>query len=74
MLTAFQALLNYDCYLDSVLYQIYIEPLSVPIIMKLSIRACEIERRLRKCKDVCINNRDELYQELRKLSSKKAPP
>ena len=42
------------------------EPHRVPVILKLGMRLCELERRLNKCKDVCINNRDELNAEIRK--------
>jgi len=36
------------------------------VILKLGVRICELEKRLNKCKDVCINNRDELNSEIRK--------
>lgn len=38
----------------------------MPAILKLGMRICELERRLNKCKDVCVNNRDELNSEIRK--------
>lgn len=65
-LTAFQMLLIFECQLDSLLYQIWTEPHRVPVILKLGMRICELERRLNKCKDVCVNNRDELNGEIRK--------
>lgn len=35
------------------------------MILKHGLRACELDHRLQKCKDICINNREELFKELR---------
>ncbi len=36
------------------------------MILKLGQRVSELERRFYKCRDVCINNKDELLAELKK--------
>ena len=32
------------------------------------MKVCELEKKFNSCKDVCINNREELFAELKKLN------
>ena len=59
-------LIIFECQLDSLLYQIWNEPYRVPVILRLGQRIALLEKRLQKCKDVCINNREEIVKELKR--------
>ena len=59
-------LIIFECQLDSLLYQIWNEPYRVPVIIRLGQRIALLEKRLQKCKDVCINNREEIVRELKR--------
>ena len=44
---------------------IWMEQLRVPVILKHGLRVCELDHTIQKCKDICINNREDLFKELR---------
>jgi hypothetical protein len=40
----------------------------VPFILKLGQRVSQLEKKFLKCRDICINNKEHLHTELKKLA------